>query len=347
MSPLVDSATHRSLSRRAALYSGTTTAVISLAQALVFHPEGPAQIFVAALPFLVCTPITFFLTRAIARNRAKNLTETYLRFQRGDLGDDVPLLTDPEFRETRELFVRLARELHEAQRSLERRDAERRRLFSDVVHEIGTPVSSLLGLSEALESPTLLRDEATRAKVLASLSHESERLARFVEDLRDIAQLDDPDLTVHKVPTDVDELTREVVERMNRVGDRAGGEGRIVCEGRAPVVDVDPGRFEQILVNLLRNALRYAPEPAPIRVRLSAAGAARAALVVEDGGPGVPEAELAHLGERMRRRDASRTRKLGGTGLGLSIVSAIVAKHQGSLVFDRSPLGGLRITIEL
>ena len=70
-------------------------------------------------------------------------------------------------------------------------------------------------------------------------------------------------------------------------------------------------------------------------------------LVVEDGGPGVPEAELAHLGERMRRRDTSRTRKLGGTGLGLSIVSAIVAKHRGKLVFDRSPLGGLRVTIEL
>ncbi|MEO7093589.1 MAG: ATP-binding protein, partial [Polyangiales bacterium] len=97
---------------------------------------------------------------------------------------------------------------------------------------------------------------------------------------------------------------------------------------------------------LMTNARRYAPAGTPIRLEVSTEGRV-ARLLVEDGGQGVPDADLPKLGERMRRLDTSRTRKTGGTGLGLSIVRAITDKHDGAVRFRRSSLGGLAVEVEL
>ena len=160
-----------SLATRAASYAGVTMVALCALQLLVLRPAGALGVAVVVLPFFVCTAMTYVITRAIVHRRARALTEAYLRFAIGDLGDDIPFPPDPEFHDTHELFMRLARELHRATRELERRDAERRRLFSDVVHELGTPVSSLLGLAEAFERPQLVATAEQRGMLARAMLH--------------------------------------------------------------------------------------------------------------------------------------------------------------------------------
>ncbi len=320
-----------SLAARAASYAAATMIGLASIQYFILRPNGPLGMAILILPCFVCTTMTYLITRQIARRRAAALTEVYLRFKRGDLDDDLPFPADPEFRGARELFMRLGRELHRATRELEQRDAERRRLFSDVVHELGTPVSSLLGLAEAFVRPHLVATVEQRDKLARAMLHESERVAVFIDDLRDLAQLDDPAMVLSREPVELDVIARHVVERLNAIPNVTTVE--VITEPAHTFAD--PIRIEQVLVNLITNARRYAQPPAPILVRVEAADG-RARLAVEDGGPGVAEADLPKLGERLRRLDQSRSRNSGGTGLGLSIVTAITRKHDGSVRYRRS-----------
>ncbi len=330
------------ISTRAATYAGVTMVGLAATQLTVLRPTTALGVVVLVVPVFLCATLTFLIARRIVRVRADSLTDIYSRFQQGQIDEEWRHVSDPEFREAREVFLRMARELSSATRALTERDVERRRLFSDVVHEIGTPVSSLLGLADALERPALTGTEDQRARVARAIAHESERLARFVEDLRELAQLDDPAMTLHEEPFDLATLAREVVDGLNA----KPGVTIVRLEATAVELRADVSRIEQIFVNLVTNARRYAPPDAPIVVRVRPVGD-RAELVVEDGGPGVPEADLGKLGERLRRLDTSRTRKTGGTGLGLSIVRAIADKHGGTVRFSRSELGGLSVAVSL
>src|SRR5262249_2559 len=111
-------------------------------------------------------------------------------------------------------------------------------------------------------------------------------------------------------------------------------------------VNGDAARLEQIIVNFVTNARRYAEPPAAIHINVSASNG-RVVLGVEDGGPGVADADLPKLGERLRRLDKSRSRNTGGTGLGLSIVAAIADKHADAVRYGRSKLGGLSVEVDL
>jgi signal transduction histidine kinase len=327
-----------SLSAKAASYAGMTVAALTAIQWLTLHPKSPLEIAVIVLPFFVCTGFTYVITRAIVRRRAQSLTSLYLAFQRPESDVPPPFPADAEFREARDLVGQLRR----AQQALKQRDEERRRLFADVVHELGTPVSSLLGLGEAFARPALSGTPEQRERLSRSVLRESERLARFIEDLRDLAQLDDPAMKLVLETIDLGELARDVVERLNAIPDTTSVELLTTRAG----VRADPARLEQVLVNLVTNARRYARPPAPIRVSIGCKGE-RVTLMVEDGGPGVDDSDLPKLGERMHRLDKSRTRSTGGTGLGLSIVGAIAEKHAGKVAFRRSGLGGLSVEVTL
>ena len=328
------------LSVQVMTYAFLFVLVVTSLQFLALGPIATDHFALVLVPPITYGLATWVITRGIIQRRASSLLAVYDAFRRGEV--EFGPIPDAEFRESREIFVGLTRELTQATNALKQRDIERRRLFSDVVHEIGTPVSSLLGLAEALERPALVETPEQRARLAHTIAHESERLARFVEDLRDIAQLDDPAMVLHREPIALDELARDVVERLNAIPDASP-----VTVHTEPVEMLgDSARLEQILVNLVTNARRYAPKGAPIEVRVKAQGDA-AKVVVEDGGPGVSDADLKKLGERMRRLDDSRNRATGGTGLGLSIVTAIAQRHDGRVAYRRSDLGGLAVDVTL
>lgn len=312
-------------------------AAIRSALGPVLGPASPPVVAFFAVPSLIGSLVAGALMGFMARRRVRRFVEGLQKIASGDFAARLPHAPDREFESVQHAFADMAESLAEARRRLEHADQQRRRLFADLAHELATPASAVLGLADTLARPELVPTVEARDRLVESLEREATRLSRLVTDVRDLANLDDPDVRFDVSDTDVARL----VERL------ATEYGARVVVPQAPVsLRVDPVRFEQVMVNLLRNARRYTPDDGTILVALEP-GDSRVELRVEDSGPGVPDELLERLGERLLRVDPSRDRRTGGHGLGLSIVRAIVARHDGTLTFGRSSLGGLAVKVGL
>ena len=297
------------------------------------------------LPLLLATAGSAFVVAAMARRRAALFVEALRRVAAGDYRAELPQALEKDFLFVRDAFDAMRKALDRAMGRLAHADAQRRRLFADLAHELATPTSSILGLSDALATPVLSGTPEQRKHLVGTLEREAVRLERFISDVRDLANLDDPDIFIRRERVGLGPIVHRVVDRLNEEAAEQG-RARIVATVANASAMVDETRMEQAVRNLLANAQRYTPPQGTIEVRLeSDPGLAR--ITVDDSGEGVPEDLLPRLGERLLRVDPSRDRRTGRHGLGLSIVAATVDRHEGSLVFSRSPLGGLRAEISL
>jgi two-component system sensor histidine kinase BaeS len=238
-------------------------------------------------------------------------------------------------------FGALATDFNHLAASLEDHREARRRWGADIAHELRTPLSILRGEIQALQDGV----RAPSAQAFDSLYTECERLGSLIEDLYQLSLADAGALDYRFEALDFGECVREAVELHGRLCADAG----LVIEVSAaelPPVRGDYRRLAQLVDNLLANACRYTDAPGRIRVELSA-DAGRVRMTIDDTPPGVPAEHLPHLFERLYRVERSRTRAAGGAGLGLAICRAIVAAHDGRIDAAPSPLGGLRVTVEL
>ncbi len=263
-----------------------------------------------------------------------------------ELGDWRAELPGPPARDyviVHRAFSSMTRALDELTTRLQHADTQRRRLFADLAHELSTPTASIVAVADALSDPKF--GEELRGKLLKALDEESRRLERLIKDVRELANLDDPDVVFRFAPTDLSDVVQRFADRTNVVSGRANVR---VDAARAFVVELDEIRIEQILTNVVTNSHRYTPASGFVRVAIKEVDGG-VQIVVEDTGPGVRDSVLPRLGERLLRVDPSRARATGGAGLGLSIVSAIVHRHHGTLTFEHGELGGLaaRITLPL
>lgn len=286
----------------------------------------------------VCTGAVFSM---MVRARGLPLVEALHRIAQGSFDTSLPEAPDRDFRAVRDAFDTMRLALDRAMSRLAHADAQRRRLFADLAHELATPTSALLGLVDTLGRPDLCPSEADRAHLVTLVEGEAVRIARLVADVRDLAELDDPDVSFTRAPADVAAIVAGAVSRF-----RPEEAPRITLEAAPVIADVDEARLDQVIANLIVNARRHTPPDGEIAVTVRAAPQA-AEIVVEDSGPGVAEEALAQLGERLYRADPSRDRRTGGHGLGLSIARAILRRHEGSIAFGRAARGGLSVTISI
>lgn len=318
----------------------------------------PLYLATVGVPLTLATlAFSWTLAREI-RRRTGILASALGRISTGDFTTQLPPPPDPEAEHVYGAFNGMRDALAKAQRQLAHADAQRRRLFGDLTHELATPVSAVLGIVDTLAQPALVPTEADRARLLALLEGEAVRLQRLVGDMRDLAVLDEPEASLDAAPMDLCEHARGAVERFRALplrGDEAREAGpRVSFELVVPdgpvVIEADAGRVDQVLTNLLTNAHRHTPTGGTVRVTVRVVSetesrAPAVELVVEDSGAGVPEPQRSQLGGRLFRPDSARDRRTGGHGLGLSIVRSIAEKHRGALTFSDSELGGLRATV--
>ena len=172
----------------------------------------------------------------------------------------------------------------------------------------------------------------TTPEQIASLHDETLLLTRLVDDLRDLALADAGQLSLYREATDL----RALVERTTDAFQAQAAERQIVLQHDLAEnlprlrLRVDAQRIEQVLRNLISNALRYTPAGARVTVKLARAGNA-AQVEVSDTGPGIPADALEHVFERFWRGDKSRSRALGGSGLGLAIARQWIEAHGGQI----------------
>jgi signal transduction histidine kinase len=302
--------------------------------------SGPARVAAVAVPLTLPTLCTFLITRMVVARYTQPLIDAYRRVAGGDLITRMPPPPSAEFVTVRDAFTAMSQALDAHVQRLRDADAERRRLFADLAHELATPTTTLLGVAEALQHGAGDRTGA----LLDHLVHETARLERLIADVRELARLDEPELRLERSPCDVAALARGVTGRAQLAGGHA-----ITCDAASVTIDADPARIEQAVTNLVRNAVVHAGTGRAARIAVTAGPHGDGArITVDDDGPGVPADHLGQLGRRLWRADASRSRERGGgSGLGLSIVLAIAADHGGTVGFARSALGGLRVELIL
>lgn len=224
---------------------------------------------------------------------------------------------------TRELFG-LARAVNQMAESLEEQDNLRKRLTSDVAHELRTP---LAGVSSYLEAIIEGVWEPTPER-LQDCYDELERIVAIVSDLERLQQAENENLKLHKTDEDLMELAQNVVKGfVKQIEDKS-----LCCTvtGEHAVVYVDRGRMQQVIVNLLSNAIKYSNENGTIRIVIEDK-TDNIIIRVEDDGIGIAKEDLKLIFERFYRTDKSRNRRTGGAGIGLTIVKAIVQAHGGRI----------------
>ncbi len=217
---------------------------------------------------------------------------------------------------------------------LRRSERLRRELVANVSHELRTPLTSIKGFVETLLGGAL-RDEQHSRRFLEIIEAETNRLTKLVDDLLELSRLESKGVTFRLQPVDLAELCRSVVDRHQPRAERAGVQ--LTCAAEAGVVVVaDPDRIEQVVTNLVDNALKFTPEGGRVCVRVQACGQ-EAHVSVEDTGRGIPAEDLPHVFERFYRADRSRTRTSGGSGLGLAIAKHLVEMQGGRIWADSTP----------
>nr|MBA2601137.1 HAMP domain-containing protein [Actinomycetota bacterium] len=244
---------------------------------------------------------------------------------------------------TADELQRLAKTLNDMLGRLQEAVESQRRFVADASHDLRTPLTVMGSeIDVGLESPRLGAREA-RA-LLASNREEVERMARMVNNLLVLASIDDGQLELLPVPTELRALAHEVVEGLRGFVSTTGVQ--ISTSGHAVSVIADPGRLKQVLTNLVENAMKYAGTGAQVRIstwhRDSEAG-----FTVSDTGPGIPAEAVPHLFERFFRVDAARSSARQGSGLGLAICNDIIDAHGGRIWVESTEGDGSSFSVAL
>jgi two-component system sensor histidine kinase BaeS len=235
----------------------------------------------------------------------------------------------------------LATDFNKLAAALEGYDTRQRQWLADISHELRTPLAVLRGELEALLDGLRTADAAA----MRSLRQEVGRLEALIQDLQLVSQAESGALRLTRAETDLGALAQQSGERFR---ERLKARGFALTVDAAPglLANVDAQRIEQVLANLLENALRHATPPGPV-VLAARFEADTLVLSVTDAGPGVPAEALPRLFDRLFRVDSARTRASGGAGLGLAICKSIVEAHGGTIEARASAAGGLEVVVRL
>ncbi len=214
--------------------------------------------------------------------------------------------------------------------------------FSNVSHELRTPLTLMVGPTEdALASP----ERALRGEDLEAVYRNELRLLRLVNALLEFSRIEAGRVHANYRPVDLAALTTELASMFRATMTRGGLRFEVDCPPLPEPVYVDPGMWEQVVMNLLSNAFKFT-FTGGITVRLRARDG-RAELVVSDTGTGIPEAELTRIFERFHRIEGARGRTFEGSGIGLALVDELLKLHAGNIAVSSRVGEGTTFTVSL
>ncbi len=219
-------------------------------------------------------------------------------------------------------------------------EAMRADFVANVSHELRTPLTAIRGYAETLQHGAL-SDPERASEFVGVIQRHSERLTRLIDDLLALSDLELGRTEIRPRPLAVSEAVAAPIEMLQQKAKERGVGLNAEIPDDVPPIAADRDRLEQVLINLIDNAIKYSGAGSRVRVvarPVAENGRSLVELAVCDDGVGIPEKDIPRLTERFYRVDRARSRELGGTGLGLAIVKHIVQAHGGSLGIE-STLG--------
>lgn len=305
---------------------------------LAFREANALVLGVALLTSLVCAMVVTWLVSRPLQRSLQELTNAARELSRGHYARRVPVVgAGSELDTFASAFNSMASRLEDV-------EGTRRRLLSDLAHELRTPIATLTVYHDGLFDGLTDLGPDTRDV----LSAQTDRLARLAEDIDDVSRAEEGRLRLNRQPHQVADLIKPSTEAL-RAGYADKGVDLVVVTPNEPglTVDVDADRIGQVLGNLLTNSLRHTPPGG--RVTLTAhAEPAEVAITITDTGEGILPAHLPHVFERFYRGDTARNRERSGSGIGLTISKAIIDAHGGTITaHSDGPGHGARFEILL
>jgi signal transduction histidine kinase len=282
-----------------------------------------AVILLVILSLVLAT--TLILSRRILRP-LESLKTAAQRIERGELEHRVEISSEDEIGELGRAFNSMAT-------ALTRAEQLRRDMVNDVAHELRTPLTNIRCQLEEIQDGLTLPSPA----VVSSLHEEVIHLSRLADDLRDLALADAGHLTLDPVPISLHDAVELAAGKLQSRLAAHGISFNVDFPPDLPSVLADPLRLNQVLRNLLDNAVACVPRGGTITVEAATNGEQEMRLTVRDSGPGIAAEHLPHVFERFYRTDPSRTHKSGGAGLGLAIVQQLVMAHGGRVGVTSEP----------
>jgi two-component system phosphate regulon sensor histidine kinase PhoR len=267
--------------------------------------------------------------------------------------DDGDSVTIPGFTGGRSLWELTRRRIDRQRWLIELADrtteADVSRAHTDFVanasHELRTPLAAIIGYVETLEEGGPAVDAETEKRFLGIVLREARRMLSLVEDLLSLSHAEAEKHDHPTEPLDLGKLAARVVGEVAAL--RGKEQVQLVSAADGASVAGDAGQLEQLLRNLIDNALKYGGDGLPVEVTVAVGNKGQIALSVADHGSGIAPEHLPHLTRRFYRTDPGRSRASGGTGLGLAIVKHIVERHRGDIDIASTLGEGTTVTISL
>ncbi|SDX29530.1 two-component system, OmpR family, sensor histidine kinase VicK [Marininema mesophilum] len=213
-------------------------------------------------------------------------------------------------------------------------DRQRKEFVANVSHELRTPLTTIKSYLEALDEGGAMEDPELAKRFLRVTRQESERMTRLIHDLLQLSRLDAQKVRFNRQPVAIEEILSDAVERFSISAEQKNIDISFRFNDHLPKIYGDRDQLDQVLDNLISNAVKYTPEERSITVSARRRSDGFVVVAVSDRGIGIPQKDLALIFERFYRVDKARSRNMGGTGLGLAIAREIIEAHGGSIDID-------------
>ena len=297
----------------------------NVTQATIFSAAGAALIALILGGILAYT-----MTRSL-----RELTAATQQLAKGKLGQKVKVRSRDELGTLADSFNQMSTEL-------ERSNELRRQMTADIAHDLRTPLSVIMGYTEALSDGKL----KGTPEMYAVMHTEAQHLSHLIDDLKTLSLADAGELPLTRQPVSPADLLKRTAAAYQVKAEKQEIDIKVESAPNLPVVEIDMERMAQVMGNLLDNALRYTPPGGEVLLS-AAAREDRVQVRVADNGYGIAPENLPYLFERSFRADKARVQENGETGLGLAIAKSLVEAHGGSISVESQPDQGTTFTIIL
>ncbi|WP_258000422.1 sensor histidine kinase [Bacillus sp. Marseille-P3661] len=287
-------------------------------------------LWISLVGLLISTAMVSFLSWSISRP-LKRIDRTAAEIGRGNYSERIHINSIDEIGELAQTVNNMAMKLEKNEQERNRFDQIKNEFFANVSHELRTPLTAMRGFLEALIDGLITEEEA-RQKYYGVMYSETLHMNLLVDDLMDLIRIENKEIQLLKQPIHVENLLNKVAFKFQQEASEKGTEIHVSVEDNMPTVIADPDRLEQILGNIVKNAVKFTEQGTIYLEAEEDAGYIRFSIV--DTGIGISDADQEFIFERFFKVDRGRSKKNKGTGLGLAIVKELVELHEGKITVE-------------
>ena len=294
--------------------------------------------------FIISIVVSLVISRTLL-SPIQGMTKAAEAMADGDFSRKINVESEDEIGILATTFNDMARQIETMLEELKNAEMLRREFVANVSHELRTPLTSIRTYAETISDNQGIPQE-TEEEFLRVIINESDRMTKIVQDLLELSRFDSGNSKLSVERFSIEKSVRDVYAAIALEARKRGHVLNLELEWKMPKILGDRARIEQVLMNIIMNALKYTPDGGTIDIYGGRTGS-NVWIRIQDTGIGIPQDELTRVFDRFYRVDKARSRESGGTGLGLAIAKEIATRHGGDIKID-SVLGeGTSVTVTL